>query len=278
VLAKAQPRRLSLRGKYHMPRKKAGSQSYWGDPRGRSKKSSRPTLGVLTLDEKALTSVVAYPKRLAQLSSINTAMFIRDEILEEMSVKLDVAFFQGAGNQFEPLGYLNLPASGDSAPNWVDVGAALAFTLPITLRQKAYEANSTFIRPYWFMAPVMETLLMTVTPNSSTNPFWFNSMNDKKQILGIPYESTNHVPVDTDASYDPSTLTLMDMAQYLLGQEGEGFEFAETDVGGYYDEDGNVALTFPNGEVATMVIYRCDMAPRNPLAITIGKNIRTAAS
>lgn len=274
VLAQAQPRRISLRGKLHIPQKKVGTQSYWGDPRGRSTQASRPQLGMVTLDEKALTAVAALPKRLIQLASINVAQFLRDEILEEMGVKIDYAFFNGAGNTWEPQGYLNLPATGLEAPNWLDINGALTWDLPIAMRAAALKANSTFIRPYWFMAPDLEALLMKVTPNSGTNPFWFQQMTQAGTLLGAPYISTNHVPVAA-TSNNPTTLTFMDMAQYLLGEDGQGYEVSETDVGGYYDETGAVALPFANGEQAVKVVYRVDFAPRNPKCLTIGKRIQT---
>lgn len=274
VLARCQPRRIPLRGKLHMPQKKAGTQSFWGDARGRNRQASRVELGFVTLDEKALTTVVAFPRRLAELSSIDVMSFLRDEILEEQGVALDRAWVDGVGNTFQPLGYLNLPETGPSAPNVVDVNAALAFDLPIKLRKAALNANSTFLRPFWITSHDLEALLMTVTPNSGTNPFWFTQMTERGTLLGYNFAATSHVPVAA-TSNNPTTLTLMDMAQYLYGREGEGFEIADTDVGGYYDENGDIALAFPNGEVAVRVVQRCDFSPRNPKAITIGKRIRT---
>lgn len=274
VLARCQPRRIPLRGKLHVPQKKAGTQSFWGDARGRNRQASRVELGMVTLDEKALTTVVAFPRRLAELSSIDVMAFLRDEILEEQGVSLDQAWIKGEGTSFQPLGFLKLPETGINAPNWVDVNAALAFDLPIKIRKAALNANSTFLRPHWVMSHDLEALLMAVTVNAGTNPFWFTQMTERGTILGYPVAATSHVPVD-GTSNNPTTLSLMDMAQYLYGREGEGFEIADTDSGGYYDENGDVALTFPNGEVAVRVVQRCDFAPRNPKALTIAKRVRT---
>lgn len=274
-LAKVQPRRVPLNGILHLPRVKVGTAAYWRPPTGSSVKASRPEVGRVTLMEKALTCIVAIPERMVQVASVDVDAFVRDEIVTNMGVQLDQAHYNGKGDEYEPPGIFNMPASGEGGCNDINVGALPTWTLPLIFRREHLKANGTLLRPAWSFNPDLEFLLMTLTPNAGTNPVWLPSMADRQQLMGYPEYPTSVITTST-ASHNPTSMALVDYANYLLGGGSNGYEVATSNDAGYYDENGNVSLAFSNNERVVRVIWRGDMAARQPKAVTRSTNIWTS--
>lgn len=278
ILASASPRKVPIPagGKVNMPRVAGGAVTSWGQTgRVRIKKASTQTLGHLELSQRPLQCLVAVSTDLLQMANIAVDQLIRDDILMGMGTELDRVHLYGSGDNNEPIGLLLKKSSGNafvSGINWfTGGGAAPTWKTPVKIFAEHAKANGTLIRPHYVMGPTLFQLLCTA---ESTNgyPVLYNEMSQGR-LFRFDYLMSSQI-ADKGTSNNPTDFGLFDYAEYLWG-EFESFAVAKSTEAGYFDQDGNVALPFPNNDTVIRVTWKGDLKPRQLASFTASDNIFT---
>lgn len=253
-------------GTLHMGRHTAGSTSYWGRE-GKKVKTSKPSVGRLTLREKTLRGMTALSNRLLLLSNAAVDRFALDDLVAGQAVQIDAAFYNGAGNEDEPLGVLKV-----NGTNTVTLNNALTATNTSQFIKTHATNLGTLVRPHWFAN--YDVWFQLVNLQFDTNgPFVFRTEVNDGKFWGMPISFSTQIPTEATAN-NPTSMILADMNEMLVGQVRTA-EIAVSTEAGYYDESDTFQSAYANDETLVRLIQSLDFGPRQLKSFTISKTIRT---
>ena len=264
-------------GNMTIPRLVAGAQAgYQGELDDIA--SSQETFDDLQLNAKKLTALVPVSNDLIRRAPIGVEAIVRDDLIQTIARREDLAFILGDGSGGSPVGLLNqaaasnkltiLPfAATDNATIFTAVSATL-FMLRLTLKQNM----SRMLRPRWLMGPQSEAFLMGIL-----TPFGQYAYKDEMEggkLLGIPYSVSQQLPsnLNTNTTAAPaangSYLFLVDFADVILAETMNVMVDA-SDVASYADGAGNSVSTFTRDQTAFRIIEEHDLGLRHQASVAV---------
>ncbi|WP_424139891.1 phage major capsid protein [Roseomonas chloroacetimidivorans] len=241
--------------------------------------ASQETFDDLQLNAKKLTALVPVSNDLIRRATGNVEQIIRDDMVQSLARREDLAFLIGDGSGTSPIGLLNLcPASNKflvpafTATDNATILTAVVGTL-LGMRLALTNNMSRMIRPAWIMTPTAEAFLMGLRDQVG-NFVYRDEMRDRKTLDGIPYRYTQQLPtnINTATSGDPvnngSYLFLADFADVVLA-ETYNMSVDASDVASYKDSGGNMVSTFTRDQTAFRVIEEHDFNLRHQASVAV---------
>lgn len=224
--------------------------------------------GMINLVAKKLTAMVPTSNELLEFSasSGNRAdTFIRNDIVNRLSVREDQAFLRGTGTESTPKGVRNWAlASQITASN----GATSAqieqdFT---DLWLQLENANINFDRLAFFMSPLVKSKLFTVRDGAGGNLLFPDIRGTAPNIWDVPAFTTNNIPANLGGGTE-SEIYLVNMADAILGETGS--LVIDVDPSASYTVDGTLVSAFENDETLIRAKTKHDMVMRHEEAIAV---------
>ncbi|MFC0407926.1 phage major capsid protein [Roseomonas elaeocarpi] len=269
-------------GNMTIPRLAAGAQAgYQGelDDMG----VSQETFDDLQLNAKKLTSLVPVSNDLIRRSPIGVENLVRDDLVQTIARREDLAFMIGDGSGNSPIGLLNLCAAANkfvgaalptdpTAANYnttlVTMVTALLQGMVLALQQN----NSRMIRPAWIMPPALRTFLLTL--RDGVGNFVYKDEINAGTLLGFPLRTTTQLPtnLNTGTAQAPvnngSYLMLADFADVVLA-ETYNVTVDASDVASYKDSGGNTVSAFQRDQTVMRVISEHDFNIRHQASVAV---------
>lgn len=220
VMRKAGARQLPMPGgNLTWDRQSGAATAYYGQE-NTAITPSEQTTDQFILSEKKLTALVPMSNDLIRNASISSEQFVRDDLLNVMALREDLAFLRGSGASSEPTGVRYRIASGnvyaettasDGAPTLLEAKKEFG-----KAKQKLKDANIPEINRVWIMSPRTERVIGEIAGpgGDGTNPFE-REMSEKGTLRGYKYIVSKQVPdnlVDTE-----SELYLLEMSEVIIG-------------------------------------------------------------
>ena len=260
-------------GNLTIPRLAAGATAgYQGELDDIS--ASQQTFDDINLNAKKLTALVPVSNDLLRRASQNLERIIRDDMVQALARREDLAFMLGDGSGNSPVGLLNLcPAQNKliAAPfASADNAAILAQVNGVLLGMRLQLVNnfSRMTRPRWIMTPTTEAFLLGLRDQVG-NFVYKSEMEDKKTLWGIPYKLTQQLPTNLSAATsdggtanDGAYIFLADFADVILA-ETYTMVVDASDVAAYKDAGGNLVSTFTRDQTAFRIITEHDFNIRH---------------
>lgn len=202
-------------GNATIPRQSGGAgASYIGE--NTDIPSSEQTFDSITLTAKKLVALVPISNDLVRRSVIGMEEMVRRDIITRIALREDLAFLRGDGTANTPKGIRNLIPAGNVLPvtapgyNVFSIAAALS-----AMQLKLKNANVGMLRPVWFMAPRLESALMSLR-NAQGFAVYKDEMMQGK-LDGIPYRTTTQLPTNLGVGGNEAELYLIDMSEAVIG-------------------------------------------------------------
>ena len=266
-------------GNLTIPRLAAGaSAGYQGELDDIS--ASQQTFDDLQLNAKKLTALVPVSNDLLRRASQNLESIIRDDMVQALARREDLAFLLGDGSGNSPVGLLNLcPASNKLivAPFADTDNATLLGTVNgvlLGMRLTLTNNFSRMIRPRWIGTPTTEAFLMGLRDQVG-NFVYKDEMETRRTIWGIPYKITQQLPTNLSAATaaggtanDGAYLFLADFADVILA-ETYSMVVDASDVAAYKDAGGNLVSTFTRDQTAFRIITEHDFNLRHWASVAV---------
>ena len=264
-------------GNLTIPRLAAGAQAgYQGELDDMT--VSQETFDDLQLNAKKLTSLVPVSNDLIRRSPLGVEELVRDDLVQTIARREDLAFLVGDGSGNSPIGLLNLCAAankliGNTLPTTgnADVLTAVAAVLQgmvLTLEQNM----SRMIRPAWIMPPALRAFLLTI--RDGVGNFVYKDELAQGTLLGYPIATTQQLAtnLNTGTSQAPvnngAYLMLADFADLILA-ETYNVTVDASDVASYKDSGGNVVSAFQRDQTVMRVISEHDFNTRHQASIAV---------
>ena len=266
-------------GNLTIPRLAAGATAgYQGELDDMS--ASQETFDDLHLNAKKLTALVPVSNDLLRRASQNLERIIRDDMVQALARREDLAFLLGDGSGNSPIGLLNLcPATNKliAAPFADDSNATILSAVNGVLLGLRLTLKNNFcrmIRPRWILTPTTEAFLMGLRDQVG-NFVYKDEMADKGTLWGIPYKVTQQLPTNLSAATaagstanDGAYIFLADFADVILA-ETYNMVVDASDVASYKDAGGNLVSTFTRDQTAFRIITEHDFNIRHWASVAV---------
>lgn len=248
-------------GNLTIPKLVGGATAYYqGEnlPAGKS----QPKFGNLALKSRKLITLVPTSNDLLRNASVSADAIIRDDMMQQMRLKLDWAGLFGPGTDFAPLGVANV-----SGIQTFGGSALLNADDPATMVGQLKSKNTPMLAPGWIMNSTMEAYFRNL--KTTTGVYIYRSeMDIKGTILGLPYHTTEQIPTGTD-NHATTKVFLGDWAELIFGSEVD-FEMASSQEAAYDIGGGQMISAFSNDQTILRVLSKHDYGVRHATSFLVG--------
>ena len=207
-----------------MPRMASGSQATYSQEAAPIN-TSNASFDVVQFGVKKLTNITVVSNDLIRRAAVGVEQIVRDDLLEGIARREDIAFLTGDGSVGDPIGFANLVLPGnviaDTATVLPTTGNADVLGFVVNLlndMQLILEVgNSRMLKPVWIASPAVKRFLLTL--RDGVGYYFFQELREKGTIDGIPVLTTNQLPTNlatTSGSGKGSKLFLIDMADVII--------------------------------------------------------------
>jgi HK97 family phage major capsid protein len=223
---------------------------------------------------KKLTALVPVSNDLIRRAPIGVEEVVRDDLVQTIARREDLAFLRGDGTDKGPIGMRNLclpvnvitvtampatPAPGDQVTAILD-GASAA----ILARQNGM---SRMIRPTWIMAPTIARFIATARDQVG-NWYWKDEI-EAGNFEGYPYKLTQQIPTNlvNGTNTKGSEVYIVDMADFVIADTYNVIVDA-SDVAAYNDGTSMVSA-FQRDQSLFRVIAEHDVNMRHLQSLVV---------
>lgn len=228
---------------------------------------TQPEVGQIEMTAKKLAAIVPISNDLLVLNSGAEAdMFIRDDLVTEISIREDRAFLRDDGTSHTPRGMRHWAIGGNvSVSNGItpaDIEADFKDLL------NALEgANVRMISPAWFMHPRRKNYLAILRHAGGGQLLFPTLSGPNPNIWGYPVLTTTSLPANLGSSGLQTEIMFADMADAIIG-EVSGLVI-DVDSSASYVENGTAQSAFSRDETLVRAIARHDFAMRHRESVAV---------
>jgi len=257
-------------GSLTLPKLTGGSTaSYVGEnERGGA---SQPSFGSIQMSAKKLKAIVPISNDLIRDSSPQADTIVRDDLVQQMALREDIAFIRDDGTENTPKGMYywaesgNVFESGDISSDELDT-----VTNDLTNAMfKLADSDVPMANPGWIMSPRTKYYLMQLRDGNGNYAFREDLMGNT--LMGFPVMTTTQIPDNLDASTDgdddESEIYFADFGQLVIA-ENTGLIIDVSTEASYYDGSNQVSA-FDNDLTIMRAIARHDFGARYDKAISV---------
>jgi HK97 family phage major capsid protein len=264
LLAKVAAMQLGMRripmpgGNLNLPKITGGATSYYvGENQNATK--SQPTFGNVKLSSKKLVTLVPISNDLIRNSSPEADAIVRDDMVQQMALKMDYVAMYGQGTAYEPLG---IKKSVDTANISVATGVTtLTADVPGTMIGSLMSKNIPMTSPGWvFPALIWQAFYNLKT---TTNQYIYREEMNRGNLNGYPFKISNQITTaNSTAGTTYFDIFFGDFSELMMGDE-MAFEFMASQEASWYD-GSSLQSAFSLDQTVMKITSKHDFALRHP--------------
>ena len=176
---------------------------------------SQPSFGQLSLNAKKLAALVPMSNDLLRDAVPEFEPYVRDDIMQVMALREDLAFLRSVGSEFSPKGMRYIAENVVAA---TDDGGSITVATVTNDLCAALETLETLEIPgtrlCWFFSPRTKYFLMCQR-GSDDQYIWRDEML-RGTLMGVPFRTTTQIPNDLGGGTE-SEIYLADCAELMIG-------------------------------------------------------------
>lgn len=261
--------------------------------------ASQQGLNQIVATYKKLTALVPVSNDMMRYADPAVDAFVRDDLVQVLALREDLAFLLGDGSQDTPRGFLSFAqgyslTQGGVAGSFLTTGSSTAATKGnfitstsnYTLATVAAElggavnkldtANVRKRKRVWFMHPRSYNYLYNV--QNSLGVYVYRDELNSGKLLGYPVSTTTQIGInyyDTGSNSDCSFVFLVEMSQDMI-LDSMSLELAVSREGSYVDANGTTQSAFQNDQTLIRAIAEHDHQLRHDQAVAVIQFVRWA--
>lgn len=265
-VVQAGARRIPMpNGNMTIPRMDTGATvGYVGENSNMSK--TQQVFGDVKLSARKLAALIPVSNDLIRSSSLAADMYIRDDLVNRMRIKMDYAALYGSGSVHEPLGLSNILAQQNSGNVVGSSSTAFTSDIPAELLGKLWGANVPMLNPAWLINGQTYSYLLNL--KTTTGAFIYrDEMLGAKTLIGIPFIVSNQVSW-TDDTVDYVDIFVGDFSEFLIGEQ-LALQIESSREAAYYD-GSNTISAFQQDQTVIRAISTHDFNVRHPVSFVKG--------
>lgn len=178
--------------------------------------SSEPTFDEVSQTFKKLSTMVKVSNNLLNMSSLNMAMMVRDDMLKEMALKEDAAFIRFDGTANTPIGIRNWAATWNAGPIAATVTAAdQAIRKAIS---NVEDSDVGLINPGWIMRGGAKSWLAGLKDANGNK--MYPEIDASGTLAGHPIYTTSQIPNNLGTGTDETEVYFVEFSEAMIGEAG----------------------------------------------------------
>ena len=257
---------MPMSGSLTIPKLTQGSTSeYIGEnQRGGA---SQPEFGSIQLSEKKLKTLVPISNDLLRNSSPAADTIVRDDIVNAMALKEDIAFIRYDGTEDKPKGMYHW-ADDDNIFNAGDISSDELETVTNDLTKAIYKLAGSDVpmaNPGWIFSPRTTYYLMKLRDGNGNYVYREELQNGT--LMGFPFADTTQIPINLGGSNDETEIYFADFAQLIIAESMDLIIDVSSEAS-YYDGENNVSA-FDNDLTLIRALSKHDFGARHEEAIAV---------
>lgn len=180
---------------------------------------SQPTFGRMKLSAKKIGAMVPISNDFLRYAVPQANTIIRDDLVNTLAVRKDLALIRDDGTQDTPKGLRWLAPAVNVVPRTLDAGNVTLETVTndlIDAIDRLESANIRMVRPGWLMAPRTKNFLAKLRDGNG-NRIYRDEMRGGS-LEGLPFKTTTNIPTNLGVGGDESEIYLVDFAGIIVGE------------------------------------------------------------
>jgi len=237
--------------------------------------ASQPEFGSIQLSAKKLKTLVPISNDLLRDSTPQADTIVRDDLVQAMGLKEDIAFLRYDGTEDKPKG-MYYWADDDHVFGAGDISSDELDTVTNDLTQAIYKLAGSDVpmaNPGWIFAPRTQFYLMKLRDGNGNYVFRDELMDGT--LMGYPFMTTTQIPINLDASgggdNDETEIYFADFAQLIIAENTDLIIDVSSEAT-YYDGSQQVSA-FDNDLTLMRALARHDFGSRHEEAIAVVEEV-----
>jgi HK97 family phage major capsid protein len=247
-------------GNLNMPKLTGGATSYYVGENSNATKSQQ-TFGNVKLNSKKLVTLVPVSNDLIRNASPEADAIVRDDMVQQMRLKLDYTAMYGTGTAFTPMGIKPSITAVSSAISIATGTGTLNADIPGTMIGQLMNNNVPMLSTGWiFNSKIWSTFYNLKT---TTNQYIYRDEMNRGTLNGFPFRVSNQITTaNSTAGTTYFDIFLGDFSELLFGDE-MAFEFMASNEASWYD-GSTLQSAFSLDQTVLKITAKHDFALRHP--------------
>ena len=244
-------------GNLNMPKLTGGATSYYLGENSNATKSQQ-TFGNVKLSSKKLVTLVPVSNDLIRNASPEADAIVRDDMIQQMRLKIDYTAMYGDGTAYTPIGI----KKGITTANITTATAAatLSADVPGTMIGLLMNANTPMISTGWIFNSRIWAAFYNL--KTTTNQYIYRDEMNRGTLNGFPFRVSNQITTaNSTAGTTYFDIFLGDFSEFLFGDE-MAFEFMASNEASWYD-GSSLQSAFSLDQTVLKITAKHDMALRH---------------
>lgn len=226
---------------------------------------SEPTFDKVDQNFKTLRTLVPVGNALLRHSGTNVMQLVRDDMLDVMGLRKDLAFLRGDGTGDTPKGLGGWVLAGHTQSTVAKTAAAVEAALR-KMVSTVQDANVAMISCGFIMRASTRNFLASLRePNHGS--YLFPSIDQNNTLLGYPIKTTSQLPDNLGVGGDETEVFFADFNDCMVGDSMKLVISSSTEAA-YVDTSGDTVSAYQNDLTLMRAIEEHDFAPRHDVAIS----------
>lgn len=248
-------------GNLNLPKLTGGATSYYAGENQNATKSQQ-AFGNVKLSSKKLITLVPVSNDLIRNASYEADLIVRDDMVNQMKLKIDHTAMYGDGTNYTPLGIKN----GVSTANFTTTTAAITADLPGTMIGALMNDNVPMLSVGWIFNSKSWSEFYNL--KTTTNQYIYRDEMNRGTLNGFPFRVSNQITTaNSTAGSTYYDLFLGDFSEFMFGDE-MAFEFLASNEASWYD-GANLQSAFSLDQTVLRITAKHDMALRHNTAFRV---------
>lgn len=241
---------------------------------------SKPSTDQVKLSAKKLGSLVPVSNDLLRQATPSAEEFVRQDLLQVMALREDLAFIRGDGTQDTPKGIRN-----DTNSSNIYAATAVAPKLPTLAEVRTELAKAKYtlnknnvpVQPdnlAWIFGPRVRFYLELLQDGNGNNAIFATELAQGR-LWGIPFMDTTQIPENLGGGSDESEIYLYNRQEFMIGDHMQ-LEVT-VDPNGTYEEGGVAKSGMSRDETPIRVLSANDCKLRHNISAVIVTTVRWGA-
>lgn len=247
-------------GNLNMPKLTGGATSYYIGENSNATKSTQ-TFGNVKLNSKKLVTLIPVSNDLIRNASPEADAIVRDDMVQQMRLKIDYTAMYGNGSAFTPLGIKNSITATTSAISIATGTGTLNADLPGTMIGQLMNNNVPMLSAGWIFNSKIWSAFYNL--KTTTNQYIYRQEMDRGMLNGFPFRVSNQITTaNSTAGTTYFDIFFGDFSEFLFGDE-MAFEFMASNEASWYD-GSSLQSAFSMDQTVLKITAKHDFALRHP--------------
>jgi len=250
-------------GNLNLPKLTGGATSYYiGENQNATK--SQQTFGNVKLSSKKLVTLIPVSNDLIRNASYEADRMVRDDMVNQMKLKIDYVAMYGDGTNYTPMG---IKKSISTANITIATGAAtLSADVPGTMIGTLMNQNVPMLSAGWIFPSLIWSAFYNL--KTTTNQYIYRDEMNRGTLNGFPFRVSNQITTaNSTAGTTYFDIFFGDFSEFMFGDE-MAFEFMASQEASWYD-GSSLQSAFSLDQTVLKITAKHDMALRHDVSFLV---------